>query len=154
MLVDGGQASAGPPLGPALGPMGLNIMDVINAINEKTKQFQGMKVPIKLTVDTITKEFDVEVGTPPTSALILKELGMEKGSGHTPKGKVGDLTIEQVKKIAEMKKPSMLGKTEKDRVLEIIGSCVSMGVTVEGKNPKEMQKHIAEGVHDGVLTGE
>lgn len=154
VLVDGGKASAGPPLGPALGPMGVNIMEVINAINEKTKQFEGMKVPITLTVDTSTKDFEVEVGTPPTSALILKELGVEKGSGDTTRTKAGDLTIEQIKRIAQMKKSSMLGKREKDRSLEIIGSCVSVGVTVEGKDPKDMQKDIKKGVYDGVLMGD
>lgn len=154
VLVDGGQVSAGPPLGPALGPMGVNIMEIINAINEKTRQFEGMKVPITLTVDTSTKEFEIEVGTPPTSALILKELGVEKGSGDPSRTRIGDLTIEQAKRIAEMKKRSMLGKKEKDRVLEIVGSCVSMGVSVEGKDPKEMQKEIKEGVYDGVLMGD
>jgi len=154
VLVDGGKASAGPPLGPALGPMGVNIMEVINAINEKTKQFEGMKVPITLTVDASTKAFEVEVGTPPTSALILKELGVEKGSGDPTRAKVGNLTIEQVKKVAEMKKSSMLGKREKERALEVIGSCVSIGVTVEGKDPKDMQKEIKDGVYDGVLVGD
>ncbi len=154
VLVDGGKASAGPPLGPALGPMGVNIMEVINAINEKTKQFEGMKVPVTLTVDASTKDFEVEVGTPPTSALILKELGVEKGSGDPTRTKVGNLTIEQVKKVADMKKSSMLGKKEKERVLEIIGSCVSVGVTVEGKDPKDMQKEIKDGVFDGVLVGD
>lgn len=154
VLVDGGKASAGPPLGPALGPMGVNIMEVINAINEKTKQFEGMKVPVTLTVDASTKDFEVEVGTPPTSALILKELGVEKGSGDPTRTKVGNLTIEQVKKVAEMKKSSMLGKREKERALEIIGSCVSVGVTVEGKDPKDMQKEIKDGVYDGVLVGD
>ncbi len=154
VLVDGGKASAGPPLGPALGPMGVNIMEVINAINEKTKQFEGMKVPVTLTVDASTKDFEVEVGTPPTSALILKELGVEKGSGDPTRTKVGNLTIEQVKKVADMKKSSMLGKKEKERALEIIGSCVSVGVTVEGKDPKDMQKEIKDGVYDGVLVGD
>ncbi len=154
VLVDGGKASAGPPLGPALGPMGVNIMEVINAINEKTKQFEGMKVPVTLTVDASTKDFEVEVGTPPTSALILKELGVEKGSGDPTRTKVGNLTIEQVKKVAEMKRSSMLGKKVKERVLEIIGSCVSVGVTVEGKDPKDMQKEIKDGVFDGVLVGD
>jgi large subunit ribosomal protein L11 len=134
--------------------MGVNIMDVINRINEETKQFEGMKVPITLTVDTSTKGFEIEVGTPPTSALILKELGVEKGSGDATRTKVGNLTIEQAKKVAEMKKPSMLGKGLKERVLEIVGSCVSMGVTVESKDPKEMQKEIKEGVYDGVLVGD
>ena len=73
-LVDGGQASAGPPLGPALGPMGINIKAVIDKINEETKAFDGMKVPVKVIVDTSAKTFEIEVGTPPTSSLIMKEL--------------------------------------------------------------------------------
>ena len=77
LLVDGGKATSGPPVGPALGPMGLNIMEVVKVINEKTKAFESMKVPVKLTIDTKTKKYEVTVGTPPTSALILKELGIE-----------------------------------------------------------------------------
>ena len=63
-LVTGGEASAGPPLGPALGPMGVNIMEVINAINEKTKEFQGMKIPVSVIVDTESKKWEIEVGIP------------------------------------------------------------------------------------------
>ena len=76
-LVDGGKVSAGPPLGPALGPIGVNIGEVIAAINEKTRDMAGMKVPVKVIVDTETREFEVEVGTPPTSALIKKELTLQ-----------------------------------------------------------------------------
>ncbi len=150
-LVDGGKANAGPPLGPALGPLGLNIMAVIKEINEKTKAFHGMKVPVKVTVNTETKTFEVSVGTPPTSALIKKELGIEKGSGDARNQKVGNLTIEQVKKIAAMKETSLLGKDVKERAREIIGTCQSMGITVEGKNPKEMLKEIDNGKYDEVL---
>ena len=78
-LVDGGKATPGPPLGPALGPMGVNVVEIVAVINEKTKAFVGMKVPVKLTIDPKTKEFEVSVGTPPTSALILKELGIGSG---------------------------------------------------------------------------
>ncbi len=150
-LVDGGKATAGPPLGPALGPLGVNIMEVIKAINEKTKAFQGMKVPVKVTVDPETKSFEISVGTPPTSALIKKELGIEKGSGDARNQKVGNLTMEQVKKIATMKETSLLGKGVKERAREIIGTCQSMGVTVEGKTPKEILKEIDEGKYDEVL---
>ncbi len=150
-LVDGGKATAGPPLGPALGPLGVNIMEVVKAINEKTKAFQGMKVPVKVVVDPNTKSFEITVGTPPTSALIKKELGIEKGSGDARKTKVGNLTMEQVKRIADMKKDSLLGKDMKSRVKEVIGTCQSMGITVEGKNPKDILKEIDEGKYDDVL---
>lgn len=141
-LVDGGQATAGPPLGPALGPLGLNLNQVIAAINEKTKDFDGMKVPIKLVVNPETKEFEVKVGTPPVSALIKRELGIEKGAQIPGEEVVGDLTLDQAKKIARIKMDNMLSYTEKAAVKEVLGTCVSMGVTVEGKSPKEVQKEL------------
>jgi large subunit ribosomal protein L11 len=147
-LVDGGKASAGPPLGPALGPLGVNIMQVINTINDKTKQFQGMKVPVKVIVDPKTKDFEIEVGTPPAASLIMNELGVEKGSGSAGTHKIGSITIEQAIKIANMKTGGLLGKDLKRRTKEIIGTCVSLGVNVEGKNPREIQKLIDQGEFD------
>ncbi|MBD3355200.1 50S ribosomal protein L11 [Candidatus Woesearchaeota archaeon] len=131
-LVEGGKATAAPPLGPALGPMGVNIGEVVSQINKKTESFKGMQVPVKVTVDTDTKEFDIEIGTPPASALIKKEAGIEKGSGNPQEDKVADLLIEQIIKIAKMKESNLLGKTLKQKVKEIIGTCNSMGVLVEG----------------------
>lgn len=152
-LVDGGKASAGPPLGPALGPLGVNIGQVVSAINEKTKEFEGMKVPIKVIVDPATKKFDIEVGSPPTSALIIKELGIEKGSGDV-KIPVGNLSMDGAVKIAKMKKSNMLAYTLKAAVREVLGVCGSMGVSVEGKPAKEVQKEIGTGVYDEKLKGE
>jgi large subunit ribosomal protein L11 len=150
-LVEGGKASAGPPLGPALGPAGVNIGRVVEVINEKTKDFKGMKVPVKVIVDPSTKDFEIEVGSPPTSALILKELGVEKGSGDAKENIVGDLSFEAVKKIAKMKRGSMLASDLKAAVKEVLGVCVSMGVTVEGKLAKEVQKEISQGLYDDKL---
>ncbi len=147
-LVEGGKASAGPPLGPALGPMGLNIMQVINTINEKTKDFSGMKVPVKVIIDTKSKDFQIEVGTPPAASLILNELGLEKGSGAPSSHKIGNLSIDQAIKIAKMKYDSLLGKEIKQKTKEIIGTCITIGVNVEGKNPKVIQKAIDNGEFD------
>lgn len=147
-LVDGGKASAGPPLGPALGPLGVNVVQVINAINDKTHAFEGMKVPVKVLVDPATKRFEIEVGTPPASALILKQIGVEKGSGNPRTTKVGNLTIEQAVQVAKQKESNLLGRTLKLRVKEILGTCVSMGVTVEGVDPREAQKKIDAGEFD------
>ncbi len=147
-LVDGGKASAGPPLGPALGPLKVNIKEVIDAINEKTAPFAGMKVPVKVIVDEETREFEIKVGTPPASALIKKELGIEKGAQQPGKEVVGDLSMEQVIKIAEMKMDNMLTTDLKKAVKTIIGTCQSMGVTIEGKTPKEVTRLIDEGVYD------
>jgi len=150
-LISGGQATAGPPLGPALGPLGVNVLAIVNKINEVTKDFAGMKVPVKITVDIETKEFEVTVGTPTTSALIVSELKIEKGSGTPKTEKVGDLTMEQLIRVAKLKKSEVLARNLKASVKEILGSCVSMGVTVEGEDPKDVQKEIDQGKYDELL---
>jgi large subunit ribosomal protein L11 len=152
-LIGGGQATAGPPLGPALGPLGVNVVAIVNKINEVTKDFAGMKVPVKILVNTETKEFDVTVGTPTTSALIVSELKIEKGSGAPKAEKVGDLTMEQLTRIAKVKGDQVLARNLKAAVKEILGSCVSMGVTVDGKDPKDVQKDVDQGKHDELLKG-
>lgn len=134
-----------------MGPMGVNVVQVVAKINEKTKSFEGMKVPVKVIIDSKTKTFEVKVGTPPTSALLVKELGIEKGSGAPNKDKVGSITIDQAIKVSEMKKDSLMGKNLKMRVLEVIGVCVSSGINVEGKDAKTMQKEIKEGKWDAKL---
>ncbi|HVL49831.1 MAG TPA: 50S ribosomal protein L11 [Candidatus Thermoplasmatota archaeon] len=154
VLVDGGKASAGPPLGPALGPLGVNVMKVVQAINEKTRDFSGMKVPIKLTVDPKTKDFEITVGTPPTSALLISELGIAKGSGDMKNVKVGNLTIPQAIKVARMKQDALLGATLKKKVKEVLGTCVSMGITVEGQDPRVVQKAIEAGEYDAIFNKE
>ena len=148
LLVNGGQANAGPPLGPALGPLGVNVMAIVTKINELTKDYSGMKVPVKVIVDPDTKQFEVTIGTPTASALIVSELKIEKGSGTPSTAKVGNLTIDQVIRIARMKRPELLSKTLKSATKEILGVCVSMGVTAEGKDPREVQKDIDQGKHD------
>jgi len=149
-LVEGGKATAGPPLGPALGPTGVNTGQVVAKINEKTKAFAGMKVPIKVVVND-DKTFDVKVGTPPMSALIKSELGLASGSSNARTTKVANMTIDQAKKIAHMKEDDLLGANVKARVLEVAGNCVSVGVTVDGKDPKVFQKDVKAGMYDAVL---
>lgn len=144
-LINGGQASAAPPLGPALGPLGVNIGQVIQEINKKTASFKGMQVPIKVNVNTEDKSFTISVGTPPASALIKKEAGIEKGSGNPLVDKVADIKIEQVIKVATMKEDSLSGKDMFSKVKEIIGTCDSMGVMVEGKQAREVIKDITNG---------
>ncbi len=147
-LVDGGAASAGPPLGPLLGPLQVNMMDIINAVNERTEKFRGMKVPVTINIDTTTKKYDIKVGIPPTSALILEKLGIAKGSGSPSSHKVADLSIPQAKEIAEMKADDLLGNTLKAKVKEVLGTCVSMGITVDGKSPQDAQRALDMGEYD------
>ena len=151
LLVAGGQANAGPPLGPALGPLGVNVMAIVNRINELTKDYAGMKVPVKVLVDPDTKQFDVTIGTPTASALIVSELKIEKGSGTPSTQKVGNLTIDQVVRIAKMKRAELLARNLKTATKEILGACVSMGVTAEGKDPREVQREIDEGKYDDIF---
>jgi len=153
-LVPGGKATAAPPLGPALGPLKINIGEVVKAINEKTKGFDGMQVPVKVIVDTDTKEFEIEVGTPPASELILKEAKAEKGAGNPKMDKIADLRIEQIIKIVKMKESSLLGKDMKARVKEVIGTCNSMGVLVEGVPAAEAIAQVNDGVFDQEIKAE
>ncbi len=151
-LVEGGKASAGPPLGPALGPLGVNIGQVISEINKKTADFKGMQVPVKVMVETDTKEFSISIGTPPASSLILKEAGLTQGSGHPSTEFVADLRIENIIKVAKMKQDSLLGKGDKERVKEIIGTCQSMGIMVEGVKAQEILAMIDQGKFDSQIA--
>ncbi len=144
-MVEGGKATTGPPLGPALGPLGLNLGQVIKDINEKTKSFAGMQVPVTVNViDPTTKKYEILIGVPPTSALLKKEIGIERGS--KAKGAVaGNATLDQIKKVAEQKKPSLLSYNMKGAVLEVLGTALSLGITVDKQNPREIQNKIKNG---------
>ncbi len=150
-MVEGGKATPGPPLGPALGPLGINVAQVIAKINEATGSFAGMKVPVTVVVKKKTKEFSVEIGSPPTSALIKKELGAERGAKTAGTEVVGNLSLAQVINVAKLKSGTSLAKNLKSAVKETLGTCVSLGVTVEGKDAREVQQEIEKGAHDGEL---
>ncbi len=152
-LVEGGNASGGPPLGPALGPTGVNINQVVTAINEKTKDMSGMKIPVRVIVDTSTKTFEIKLGSPPTSALIKKEVNIEKGSGGGEPA--GNLSLDGLFRITRMKRNSLLAETFKGAVKEVIGVCQSVGVTINGKSPGEIMTEIDEGnLDDKIKSGE
>ncbi|MEW6221808.1 MAG: 50S ribosomal protein L11 [Candidatus Hadarchaeota archaeon] len=151
VLVEGGKASAGPPLGPALGPLGANVGQVVAKINEKTSKFAGMKIPVTVVVDPKTRQFDVEVGSPPVSALIKKEIGLEKGAKTSGSEVVGDLPFAKAVEIAKMKTAGSLAKSLKAAVKEVLGTCVSMGVTVDGRGAEEIQKELDDGKRDEEL---
>ena len=151
-LVTGGEASAGPPLGPALGPMGVNILQIISAINEQTKEFQGMKIPVTVSVDADTKKWEVEVGIPSASALLLKEAGIQKGSGTSGTEWVGEVSADMIAKIANVKLETSYASSLKSVAKQIVGTCVSLGIKVEGKTPKEFTAEINEGKWDSKLN--
>ncbi|HDD66003.1 MAG TPA: 50S ribosomal protein L11 [Nitrososphaeria archaeon] len=149
--MQGGEANAGPPIGPALGPLGVNVLQVVEEINRKTSEFKGMRVPVEVIVDTDTKRFEVRVGTPTTAALIVKEAGIEKGSSQPNREFVGNLSMEQVVKIAKLKMPDMRAKNLKAAVKQVLGTCLSMGVTVEGKRAKEVIREVDAGAYDDLI---
>lgn len=135
LLVEGGSASPGPPLGPELGPTDIDVGEVVEAINRETKDFEGTEVPVTVKIED--GEFEIEVGTPPTAELIKDELGIETGSGEPNKDFVADLSMEQIKSVAQMKSRDLLAKDLKASVKEVIGTCVSLGVTIEGEDPRK-----------------
>ncbi len=151
-LVVGGEATAGAPLGPALGPLGVNVMAIVKQINDMTKDYAGMRVPVKVNVDTGTKQFTVEVGIPTSSALIVKESGAAKGAATPKTASAGNLTVDQLIKIAGVKMPQSYGSTTKSVCLEVAGSCVSMGITIEGKPAKEFIAEVKQNKWDDTFA--
>ncbi|OYT39763.1 MAG: 50S ribosomal protein L11 [Desulfurococcales archaeon ex4484_58] len=152
VMVEGGKATPGPPLGPTLAPLRVNVVEVVNAINEATKDFEGLTVPVEIIVDTSTKKFEVRVGVPTTTALLLKEVGAKEPSGDPAHKKIGDLPLEKIIKIAIIKKEQLTAKSLKAAVKTVLGSARSIGITVEGKDPRVVQKEIDEGLYDDILS--
>lgn len=152
-LVSGGQANAGPPLGPELGPTAVNVQQVVDEINEQTAAFDGTEVPVTVTVEE-DGSFELEIGVPPTAALVKDEAGFETGSGVPQEDFVADLSVDQVKKIAEQKLPDLLAYDLKNAAKEVVGTCTSLGVTIEGENPREFKERIDAGEYDDIFTEE
>jgi large subunit ribosomal protein L11 len=138
----------GPSLSQKLGPLGIPLNQVIQKVNQATTDFNGLKVPVELNVDTLTRDFDVKVFSPPVSELLKKELGIEKGSGAQKKIKVGNASIEQIISLAKTKSQNLLCKDFKSAVKTIVGTCVSLGILIENKPALEIEKEIDEGRYD------
>ena len=154
VLIEGGKATAAPPLGPALGPLKVNIGQVVTDINKKTQDFKGMKVPVEVIVDVDSKEYVIEIGTPPTSQLIKNELNLQKGSSKPKTEFVGNLEIEQIKKIARMKFSKLVANSLKSAVLEIAGTCFSIGIKVDNKPATQFIKDVKLNKYDKDLSEE
>ena len=156
-LVKGGEATPGPPLGPALGQHGLPVGKVIADINKATAEYKGMRVPVKIIFDPDTREYEIEVGTPYTSALILKYAKLSKGSGKPGHEYVGNISLKDIVEIAKIKKKDMIAKDFLACVKQVIGTCVSMGIKVEGLPPKEALAKLEDllrekGLYDQVIN--
>jgi large subunit ribosomal protein L11 len=127
----GGKATPAPPIGPALGQHGVNIGQFVTQFNEKTRELNGMTVPVVINVYE-DKSFDFIVKSPPAAVLLLKEAGLDKGSGEPNTNKVGKVTKEQIRRISETKMNDLNAFTPEaaDRIIE--GTARSMGLEVEG----------------------
>jgi len=148
ILAEGGEMKPGPALSQKLGPAGINVGQVISKINEATKSFKGLKVPVELDVNPSTKEFTVHVFSPPVSGLIKKEIGIDKGSGAQKKDVMGNASIEQIISVAEQKMGNLLAKDLKAAVKQVVGTCASLGVYVENMPATEVNDLIVEGKFD------
>lgn len=153
VLVPGGQADPGPPLGPELGPTPVDVQAVVQEINDQTEAFDGTEVPVTVEYEE-DGSFSIEVGVPPTAALIKDEAGFETGSGEPNEDFVADLSIEQLKKIAEQKKPDLLAYDTRNAAKEVAGTCASMGVTIEGEDARTFNERVDSGEYDEVLGAE
>jgi len=154
LIVSGGKAGPDATSAQKLGAYKLNIADVFKKINEKTSDYKGMQVPVKIIVDKDTKEVEISVGVPGTGSLIKKEMGLElakiteedKTAGKTV---LGSITMEQCVKVARIKMEGMGVKNLKDATKAVIGTVnAMMGVQVEDKPPKEALKELEEGKWD------
>ena len=154
LLAEGGEMKPGPALSQKLGPAGINVGQVIQKVNEATKDFKGLKVPVEIEIDTATKEMEVKVFSPPVSELLKKELNAEKGSGKQAKVKIANASIEQVISVAKTKFPDMLSKDLKAAVKTVAGSCMSLGILIENKSPAEIETEIDAGKYDAEINAE
>ncbi|MEM4152918.1 MAG: 50S ribosomal protein L11 [Candidatus Pacearchaeota archaeon] len=152
LLVEGGEMKPTPALSQKIGPLGLNLGKIISDVNKATSSFKGIKVPVILDIDTKTKNFTVKTLTPPTSELLKKELNLEKGSQMPNKIKVANIPIETVIKIAKIKHEDMLTESFKAAVKSVLGSCVSLGILVESKDPKQVTEEVDRGIYDEIIN--
>ncbi|MCC6034982.1 MAG: 50S ribosomal protein L11 [Desulfurococcaceae archaeon] len=150
-IIEGGKATPGPPIGPALSPYKVNVVEVVNAINNATKDYEGLPIPVEVTIDTDNRKFEVKVGIPTTTALLMKFAGAKEPTGDPAHKKIGDVKFEDIIKIAILKKEQLSAKTLKSAVKTILGTARAVGVTIEGKDPREVVRLIDQGFYDELI---
>ncbi|WP_254271672.1 50S ribosomal protein L11 [Haloarcula marina] len=153
VLVPGGQANPGPPLGPELGPTPVDVQAVVQEINDRTEAFDGTEVPVTIEYED-DGSFSIDVGVPPTAELVKDEAGFDTGSGEPHEEFVADLSVDQVIQIAEQKQSDLLAYDLKNAAKEVVGTCTSLGVTIEGNNPREFKERIDDGEYDDLFAAE
>ncbi len=149
--IEGGKASPSPPLGPAIQQVGLDVAKVVEDINKATEQYKGLTVGVSIIVDLDTMSYEIDVKLPTTTSLLLNAVGSEEPSGDPANKKIGDLSLEKVIEIALIKKKDLTAKTLEKAVKTILGSAATIGLTVEGKDPKEVSKEIDSGAYKDIF---
>lgn len=134
LQIRGGQANPSPPVGPALGSKGLNIMEFCKQFNARTSEKQGQVLPVVISIYT-DKSFDFVIKTPPAAVLLLEASKKKKGSPQSNRQKVGSVTWDQVKQIAETKMADLNAFTVESAMRMVAGTARSMGITVSGAAP-------------------
>ncbi len=153
LLVEGGKAAPGPSTAPKLSALKLNVGEVFAKINQLTKQFEGMDVPVKIIVDKQTRKYEIEIGLPPTSSLLKKEAGIDVAKitkEDKEKGKrwVGNISFEKVLKVTKLKEKELDGKDLKAKVKQVLGTCLSLHLLVDNKDPRDVIKEVDKGIYD------
>lgn len=151
-IVEGGKATAGPPIGPSLSPYKVNVVEVVNVINNVTKDYEGLPVPVEVTIDIDTRKFEVRVGIPTTTALLMKTAGARESTGDPAHRKIGNISLDDVVKIALMKRDQLTAKSLKSAVKTILGTARAIGITIENRDPKEVLRLIDEGYYDEIFS--
>ncbi len=126
----------------------------MDEINKQTIVFKGLTVPVRIECDPETKQFKIFIETPSTASLLLKEVGTEKGSSSCSEEKIGNLTLEQIQNVVNAKKDTFLDKTYKKSIKTVLGTALSVGLTVEGEDPRIIQKRIDNGEYNDKIKGE
>ncbi len=154
LLVDGGNMKPGPAIAQQIGPIGLNMGKIISEVNNATKNLSGMQIPVVLDINPKTKDFKIEVLSPPVSALLKKEAGIELASGERKKYRCGNLSIEQIISVTKQKYSNLLAKDFKKALLSILGSAMSSGFLIESKDPKEVIEEVKKGKYDEEINSQ
>ena len=154
LIVEGGAMKPGPAVSQQLGPAGINLGKVIADVNAATAGFKGMNVPVEIDVDTKSKTFTIKVSSPSMAELMKKEAGIEKGSGSALANKVANMAFERVLSVAKTKSPALLAKDLKAAVKLAVGTCVSLGILIDNKEAKDIEKDIDAGKYDKEIKNE
>jgi len=154
LMVEGGKASTTPAMAQTLGPLKMDMQGILKDVNEKTMTYKGLKVPVELDVDEKEKTYTITVKSPPAAELIKNEIGVKVGSGEPEKKKVGNISVEQLIKVAKMKMESLFSEDLRASMRAVAGTCNSVGVLIEGNVSSKFNELLEEGKYDSIIDSD